>query len=252
MANVSDPQSTIQMFEQMMGMSLVSSLISEIPNMLISIAVYVFTALALHTIAKRRGINNPWLAWIPFANTWLLGCISDQYRALARGETKYRRRVLLITEIITSVLAAVVGVMAFSMLINMLSFAQGNLENLDSMSDAMSQQLLGTIAGPAVGMVLFALVLLPVAIVHAVFGYIALHDIYKSCDPGNATLFLVLSILIGYAQPIFLFLCRNKDFGMPMRQAPQPVYQPYQPVYEQPTYAQPATPPAEPWEQKEE
>lgn len=245
-----DMQSMLQTYEEMMGMSLISALASDIPSMLISVAVYVFTALALYTMAKRRGIHNPWLAWIPFANVWLLGCISDQYRSVARGETKYRRRVLLFTDIACNVIAVVVLVLLFGMLFQMLSFSMGDLENLDHMSEAMAQELLGAIMGPAVGMVLLALVVVPVAIVYAVFYYIALHDIYKSCDPGNATLYLVLSILISYTQPVFLFLCRNKDGGMPMRQVPPPVYTPYQPVYDQP--AAPTVPVEEPWEQKEE
>lgn len=254
----------IQTFEELMGMSLAAYIISEIPNMLISLAVYVFTALALYTMAKRRGIKNPWLAWIPFANAWLLGCVSDQYRAVARGETKYRRRVLLWTEIMTSVTAALVTVLCFTMLGRMFTimyelFGIGISDLMDpeklailesmegQMSEADAQRLLSAVMGPGVGMVLLALVLAPVAIINMVFGFIALHDIYKSCDPSNATLYLVLSILIGYAQPVFLFLCRNKDLGMPMRQEPQPVYIPYEPVCDQP-----ATPPAEPWEKKEE
>lgn len=242
-----DMQSMIQQFEDMMGMSLIASLASEIPSMLISLAIYVFTALALYTIAKRRGIHHPWLAWIPFANSWLLGCISDQYRAVARGETKYRRRWLLWTEILTSVFAVLVVVLVFGMLFNMLSYSMGNLENLDNMSEAMEAELLSAIMGPAVGMVLLAFVAVPLSIVNLVFSFIALHDIYKSCEPGNATLYLVLSIFIGYAQPILLFICRNKDLGMPVPVPPQPMYTDYQPVYEQP-----ATPPVEPWEQKEE
>lgn len=247
MGNGYDVQVMIQEMEELMGMSLFASIASEIPSMLISVAVYVFTALALYTIAKRRGIDHPWLAWIPFANTWLLGCISDQYRAVARGETTYRRRWLLFTEIACSVIAVLVVVLCFVMLMNMFSFSMGNLENLDHMSEAMEAELLSAIMGPAVGMVLLALVVIPVAIVNAVFSFIALHDIYKSCDPGNATLYLVLSIFISYVQPVFLFICRNKDGGMPVRVAPQPEYVPYQPIYDQP-----AAPAAEPWEQKEE
>ena len=242
-----DMQSILQQYEDMVGMSLIASLASEIPTMLINLAIYVFTALALYTIAKRRGIHRPWLAWIPFANSWLLGCVSDQYRAVARGETKYRRRWLLWTEILSSVFAVLMLVLVFGMLFNMLSFSMGNLENLDHMSEAMQAELLGAIMGPAVGVILLLLVMMPVAIVGMVFSFIALHDIYKSCDPNNATLYLVLSIFIGYARPILLFLSRNKDLGMPVPVAPQPMYTDYQPVYEQP-----ATPPVEPWEQKEE
>ena len=37
---------------------------------MVSVAIYVFTALSMHTIAQRRGISCPWLAWIPVANLW--------------------------------------------------------------------------------------------------------------------------------------------------------------------------------------
>lgn len=246
MGSTYEIQSMIQEFEQAMGIGLVESILSEIPSMLISLAVYVFTALALYIIADRRGIKNPWLAWIPYANVWLMGCISDQYRSVARGQTKYRRRWLLFTEIANVVIGVLVIVLLFVMLFNVLSFGFGNLENLENMTDAMGQELLSTIMGPAVGMVLLALVLIPIAIVHAVFTYIALYDIYYSCEPGNATLYLVLTILIPYTQPIFLFLCRNKDLGMPLRVTQQPEYMPYQ----EPDWsgAERAT---EPWEQKD-
>lgn len=256
MTNGYDLQSVIGMYEETMGMSLFASFVSELPSMLIGLAVYVFTALSLYTIAKRRGIHHPWLAWIPFANSWLLGCIADQYRFVTRGEVKYRRRWLLFTEIATSVMSAVCLVLCFVMLFNVLTVglsAMGlsitdlaNPEVLESleieMSEADSLKLMSAIMGPVMGMVLLALTLLPVAILHAVFSFIALHDIYKSSDPSNATLYLLLSIFIGYAQPIILFICRNKDFGMPIRVNPQPTYVPYQQN----------EPDREPWEQQEQ
>jgi hypothetical protein len=39
---------------------------------IIGIAIYVYTALALYTIAKKLGHKNPWLAWIPIANVALM------------------------------------------------------------------------------------------------------------------------------------------------------------------------------------
>lgn len=53
------------------------------------------------------------------------------------------------------------------------------------------------------------------------FQYIALYRIYKSCDPKNTTLFLVLSILFNITMPFFLFACRKKDLGMPQPEAPE-------------------------------
>ena len=44
-----------------------------------AIVSYVFESLAWYKIAKKRNINNPWLAWIPYAGGFLIGKIGDYY-----------------------------------------------------------------------------------------------------------------------------------------------------------------------------
>jgi hypothetical protein len=56
-----------------------------------------------------------------------------------------------------------------------------------------------------------------------VIRYMALYNVYRSLDPGNAVLFLVLSILFSPTEPFFLFFNREKDLGMPPRKQ-KPVY----------------------------
>lgn len=41
------------------------------------VAVHVYVAFALQTIAKKTGTENPWLAWIPVANMYLMTRIAD-------------------------------------------------------------------------------------------------------------------------------------------------------------------------------
>ena len=41
----------------------------------LAIAAYVLMALGLYTIAKNRGMENPWLAWIPIAQFYIIGVI---------------------------------------------------------------------------------------------------------------------------------------------------------------------------------
>ena len=41
----------------------------------LGITGYVLQALGMYRIAERRGIHRPWLAWIPVANSWVLGSI---------------------------------------------------------------------------------------------------------------------------------------------------------------------------------
>ena len=46
------------------------------------IALYVLRALGLYSIAKRRGINHPWMSWVPVLDLWVLGCVSGELPAL--------------------------------------------------------------------------------------------------------------------------------------------------------------------------
>ena len=214
--------------EDLLGGGIFSLLLSETPSYLMSLATYVLTALALQTIAKRRGIHHPWLAWIPVANAWLLGCIADQFRYVSKGEVKSRRKVLLGLQIAQAVLSIALIVLCLVMVVQL--FAAG-LDYTETLTESAAQAVLAVLVGPVVAMLLMALPMLVVSIVYLVFYYICLHDIYKSCEPGNATLYLVLSILIQVTQPVFLFICRNKDQGMPQRN-PQPEQFVYQPPYD--------------------
>ena len=58
-----------------------------------------------------------------------------------------------------------------------------------------------------------------IAVWSVVVRCIAQYDIYRSCDSGNAALYLVLSIVFPITEPIFILLCHKKDGGMPQKQA---------------------------------
>ena len=75
-------------FEEVLQLGILPVLFSFLPSMALGIATYVLTALAFYTVAVRRGLKNAWLAWIPVADAWLVGSISDQYRYVAKGEIK--------------------------------------------------------------------------------------------------------------------------------------------------------------------
>jgi hypothetical protein len=175
----------------------------------VGVAGYVLLALGLFTIAKRRKLQNAWMAWVPVLNLWLLGCISDQYRYVTRGQTRNIRTVLLLLGIAEVILNAVLFVLALFGL-------GGFLQNLISAYDLMpaSWKLLKY---AALGL-LFSCFCKSLRLVRC----FALHDIYSSCLPKRKTLFTVLSIL-GYVTgadvvpALLVFLCRNKEEGMPPR-----------------------------------
>ncbi|MDO5151802.1 MAG: hypothetical protein Q4D50_00365 [Eubacteriales bacterium] len=197
------------LYEDELLMGVLSGLLTGIPSMLFGIAAYVLTSLGLYTIARRRGLNRPWLAWIPVVNCWILGSLSDQYHYVVKGENKSKRKSLLILSIITLVLSVMITVLAVGLLFQVFTGTAGRLRETELMEMVM---------GPVVGILGLCLPLCGVAIAYAIIRYMALYDVYKSLDPDNCVLYLVLSILIGVTEPFFLFFNRNKDLGMPPRQ----------------------------------
>lgn len=181
-----------------------------------SIVVYILDSLGMYSIAKRRGIHHPWLAWIPVANSWLLGSISDQYQYVAKNKTTSRRKVLLGLSIATYALSWVVVVLCVVVVVNavMALGATGDI----------STQFIGSLAL----VYILDLVMLIVAIVQTVFMYIAYYDLFVSSRPNSATAFLVLGIFFSFLLPYFVFACRKKDDGMPVKRPP---VQPEAPQY---------------------
>lgn len=198
-----------------------------------TIASYVLTSLALYTIAKRRGIRNPWLAWIPVGQMWILGSISDQYQYVVNGVVRNKRKVLLVMEAVCIVLVPVLVVMTVSTLVYLMIAADVQLAQSDYMSLPFGFW----------GFWVTAIGIIGLAIGSTVVGLIALNDVYKSCDPANRVLYLLLSIFFGVTRPIFLLVCQNKDLGMPPRRD----------SFRQPgTGFGPQQPPAGSWQQRQQ
>ena len=169
----------------------------------IGIAQYVLQSVGMYTISKRRGIRHPWLSWLPIGCTWILGCISDQYQYVVKGKVKRKRKSLLVLTLLTGILS--IGGVAFyivSVIRLMMENGMQAPEAVEMMSAILS--FLGIM-----------LVVLGISIALAIINYIALYDLFVSCEPKNSALYLVLSIFVGIAMPLLVFLCRKKDLGMP-------------------------------------
>ena len=92
----------------------------------IAVVCYVFEAIALYTIAKRRGIQSPGLAWVPVGNSWLLGSIADDYTGKTMGTgSKYRFLLLFISagEVLLSVVVGLAPLMSLFILPLMIAAA---------------------------------------------------------------------------------------------------------------------------------
>ena len=169
-----------------------------------SIVMYVLNAVGLYRIAKRRGIHHAWLAWVTLGSNWLLGSISDHYQYVAKQKVTSKRKILLILSLclIGCLFVLAGGVVAIVV-------AAGSSMN----------------ASIALGGVLLLIAYLGMmgrAIAITVFCYIAYYDLFRSCKPGNAVLFLVLSILFNVTLAFFVFFSSKSDEGMPERRPRDP------------------------------
>lgn len=203
---------------------------SVIPSSLVAVATYVLTALALYTIAGRRGIAKPWLSWVPVVNVWVIGSLSDQYRYVVKGQICSKRKVLLVLNLVNAVMGLILLILGICAVVELVG---------GSMYGMREQELVGMILGSLLGAAGLGLVISGIAIAAAVIRYICIYDVYRSLDPDNSLMFLILSILFHVTEPFFLFFSRNRDDGMPPRKQP--------PVQEVPQW-DPRKPEAEPWE----
>ena len=188
------PYEVTEMLEEF-GPMLIGIVVVVLLVMLAVAAVfYVLQAAGLYAIAKRRGIDNPWLAWIPVANYWILGCISDQYQYVVKGQVKNKRKIML---------GLAIASVAFRIVMETVS---GVMMLATGMTD--SAMALNS---------LLSLVNSGISIASLVFWHMALYDLYTSCCPSNNVVFLVLGIIFSVTQPFFIFFNRKKDDGMPPR-----------------------------------
>ena len=174
------------------------------------IALYVLRALGLYTMAQRRGIPKSWLAWVPVLNLWVLGSLSDQYRYVVRRQFRSRRKWMLILSVASLVLGIVFSALYTGGLVSM-AFRLPQLQDWQEfLYMARYQPVLVAAAGVSA---LSAAVNLLLALLQ----WVSLRDVYASSRPEKTFLYTLLSILLPVAVPFFLFVCREKDGGMPPR-----------------------------------
>ena len=182
------------------GVAVAFALILVLLMLALSIVSYVLGSTGMYRIAKRRGIHHAWLAWVPVGNSWLLGSISDHFQYVVKKKNTGRRKVLLILQLATVVLSG-----GYGAAIAAATIAEGDA---------------GSIGAVALSVIIY-LIMLGAAIATMVFAYISYYDLFSSCRPGSAVLFLVLGIFFGFTLPFFVFACSGTDMGMPAKREPQ-------------------------------
>lgn len=209
----------------------------------IAFVFYIFNALGLYQISKKRGYKNAWLAFIPVVNSFVLGGIADNINACYQKKSSYRIW-LLILNIVSTFAGGIYAIVAV-----------GNFFQL--VQEALIYGAVSSYSGFIAETLLFSSLMSLVSIAMMILNFICQYKLYSDYAPNNATLFLVLSILFSIA-PFFIFAIRNKPSASlyyvnqrmnptpPPYQAPQQPYQAPQQPYQAPQ--QPYQAPQQPYQ----
>jgi len=168
-----------------------------------AILMYVLQSLALFNLAKKRGIQNYGLAWVPIGSSWILGKLADDVNICRRNKRTHFARNLLVLNI---------AYLASFVLVYIGAFALGITIAMEEMMSGVAST-----AGPAIILVAVLLWLVLVALIiaiHVLF-YMALYRVFYGYAEENAVIFTVLSIFFSILLPIFLFVIRNRELLPP-------------------------------------
>ena len=166
----------------------------------IGVTNYILTSLSLYTIADRRGISNPWLAWLPVVNSWTIGAIADDYDSRNGMKRKWRLLLLILNLIIIVFIVTFIAVFFVSLIsVSMeLNYYAPDVEE-------MLEILLPMYA--------FGIMMSVTSVAAQMCTVICLYKIYESTVPEKSVLFLLISLLVPLGNAICLMICRKKGYS---------------------------------------
>ena len=165
-----------------------------------ALIMYIFEAIGLYSVAKRRGLKHPFMAWIPYTNTYLFGKAAEQYETAVKGKSKNYKAILLSLSIILTAVTVLFNVVIYALSNSIVYLAQDCAYNSDATVLIIS-------------LILLYIALLVVSVTYSVFYFIALHKIYRSFSTKSSTLLLIFSIIFTVIVPFVIFASRKKDDG---------------------------------------
>lgn len=167
------------------------------------LALYILRALGVYNMAKTAEISNPWVAFIPIANSYTFGKLAEKYRRKDGKNSEKFSVLLLIFDILTLIACVCLIVFTVIALVTILSNAKIAYDNGTDMTLSQFSSIIPVI--------IFYVVTMLCAVVYNVLHYVAFWRIVASFDNSNATLYTVLSVFFSFLDPIFLFILRNKE-----------------------------------------
>ena len=177
--------------------------------LVIGIIMYIFQAIGMYSISKRRKLGTSAFAWIPILNTIKMGQIADDAVLHKRGSRTHFMVLMPVFYIAGGILCCIgyfLILISFNLNTNeLIAIIREGGANIPALIRSGSFSEGSMITG-----VILMLIGYLVALISTVMEYICLYHIFKSCVPAY-TVFFVLSLLFVVTIPFFLFAVRKKD-----------------------------------------
>ncbi len=182
--------------ENILSVFLVMCFILTIPT-LISVVKYILMSIGLYRIASRRNIKNAFLAFVPVANSYLIGFVYDDINKTMNNTTKTATK-LLVLRIVT--LCVTIVMLPFTIISSFIVGLSG-------------VAMVITVIASLIGAVAFV-----ISVIYYVYYFISVYGIYKEYAHDKALLFLVLSIICLPLTSLLIFLIRYNQSGFELWQ----------------------------------
>ena len=175
---------------------------------------YVFVSLGGQRMARKVGMSNPWMFWIPCANVYAMGNLADTQATLCEGKnTTYRKKMLTWTIVVAC--AAIPWAIAYTVF--MVAAAANGLLDENGVLITLDGASLEPLIGPTLFLLAVSLVFLALYIVYVVIYYKTLYRIFKLYAPNGAAGLVVLSVFVSVAIPAVFLKLSEREPVLPPR-----------------------------------
>ena len=190
---------TSEMESMLIGLLVILGMILLIVG-IIALVSYILKGIGMYTMAVRQGMQNPWLAFIPFARTYRQGELSGDITLKQKAIQKPGIWLLLLPIVYNVIYLAINRV-----------FGIGALETLYSSVD--QEEITGTV----MNLLVMCMVMIVIAVVYeaaiAVLKILVNRQIFERFTTKNmAVLHAVLCVFIPLYESICFFVMRNKPY----------------------------------------
>ncbi len=191
----------------------------------LSIAQYIITSYSIYTIAKRRLIENAFLAFIPYGNYWILGSIADDYDGKSGFNYNWRKLLIIFPIVICA-----------AMFLFFIIFSAAFIFIESTMYSHLNY---GVMFAIIISVFIMYILILLFAVAFMIIEWICIYKVFESTVPEKAIKYLLISMIVPFGYPICLLRCKDKGYyNIP----PQP---PFYPAPDFSAYPPPPPPPFE-------